>query len=284
MTYGVIVSGNNVTITQIPTANLEIVNYGTPDVTITQPSINTTVTKPNALDVTIGQSAQSTVSSVEYRTGTRTNIVANPSLETNATSWVATSGTVARITTDFYIGNASLRYTNTVAGTTAGGANFQSATGGRNPVDASTAYAITCYVFIPVGQPSVSMRLRRTEFTAVTGGSQVGGILLTSTTTFTAGTGWNRFFKTFTTQAGVAGITCRLEQGVAATLGQIWYIDAVMLEKGSTADYYFDGSYTDTPIDADPVTAWTGTANNSTSIMTQNAAGTLTVTETVLTV
>jgi len=197
---------------------------------------------------------------------TRTNLVVNPSFETNTSSWTGTNGTIARITTDAYVADASLSYTNTVAGTTVGGANFLSPSSGRVAVDALTTYTITCYVYVPVGQPNVSMRFRRTEYTAVTGGSQVGGILLTTTTTFTAGTGWNRFSKTFTTQAGTAALNnARLEQGSAATLGQIWYIDAVMLEKAEAADYYFDGNTNLYPTKYSANSSWTGTANLSNS-------------------
>jgi hypothetical protein len=199
---------------------------------------------------------------------TRTNLVVNPSFETNTTAWTGSSGTIARIETDSYVGKASLSYTNTASGSTSGGANFLSATGGRTAVDASTTYTISCYVFVPVGQASVSMRFRRTEFTAVSGGSQVGGIILSTTTTFTAGSGWNRFSKTFTTQAGVAAIAvARLEQGTAATLGQVFYIDAVMLEKASTADYYFDGNENLYPTNFAANSSWTGIANLSNSIV-----------------
>jgi hypothetical protein len=197
---------------------------------------------------------------------TRTNLVVNPSFETNTTGWIGSFATIARVTTDAYVGNACLSTSPTSATQTCG-ATLQSSSGGRVAVDASSTYTISCYVFVPVGQPTVSMRLRRTEFTAVSGGTQVGSIFTSTTTVFTAGTGWNRFSRTFTTQAGVAAVTLRIEQGAIATIGQIWYIDAVMLEKAGTADYYFDGSVNLYPTKYSANSSWTGTPNLSNSIV-----------------
>jgi len=39
---------------------------------------------------------------------TRTNLVTNPSFETNTTNWYGVSATITRITTDAYIGSACL--------------------------------------------------------------------------------------------------------------------------------------------------------------------------------
>lgn len=197
---------------------------------------------------------------------TRTQIVANPSFEVGTLSWSAVNSTITRITTEKYVGDASLQVAISTSGSTASGVGFLSASNGRVPVDASSQYTISCYVFVPSGQPSVSLRFRWTEFTAVTGGTQVGGTRLTSTTTFTAGSGWNRFSKTFTTQAGVAALaTCRLEQGASSTAGQTFYIDAVMLEKASAVDVYFDGNTNlyDTKYAAN--STWAGTVNRSNS-------------------
>jgi hypothetical protein len=197
---------------------------------------------------------------------TRTNLVVNPSFETNTTGWLGSFATIARVTTDAYVGSACLSTSPTSALQTCG-ANLLSSSGGRVAVDASSTYTISCYVFVPVGQPTVSMRLRRTEFSAVSGGTQVGSIITSTTTVFTAGTGWNRFSRTFTTQAGVAAITLRIEQGATATIGQIWYIDAVMLEKAGTADYYFDGSVNLYPTKYSANSSWTGTPDLSNSIV-----------------
>jgi hypothetical protein len=177
---------------------------------------------------------------------TRTQIIPNPSFEVGTLSWTQSGVTIARSST--------------------AGSVFLSASNGRVPVDASSQYTISCYVFVPTGQPNITMRLRWTEFTAVTGGTQVGGTRLSSAQTITAGAGWTRFSRTFTTQAGVAAIaTTRLENSTLSVTGQFYYIDGVMLEKASAVDVYFDGNTNlyDTKYAAN--STWAGTVNRSDS-------------------
>ena len=278
MTYGVIVSGNNVTITQIPTVNFVITNYGTPSVTITQPSINTTVTKPNTLNVTIGQSTRSTVSSVEYRTGTRTNLVLNPSFEVNTTGWTTNSATQSRITSDSYFGTASNQMVTTVTGMAGNIFTTRNSTYSI-PITPGTTYTVSAYVKRTVGSRTINIRVNtRTTATSTTA-------IETFNSSATSSTSWDRLVLTFT-PTNVTGLFMEVlvRFNSLGAIGDTLLVDGVLAVVGSDPSYYWDGSTTDIPIDNDPVLAWTGTANNSTSIMTQNAAGTLTVTETVLTV
>jgi hypothetical protein len=271
-------NGNNVSITQMPIPNIDIIAYGIPNVTITQTPIDTTITKPDALNVTIRQSTQSTVSSVEYRTGRRTNLVLNPSFEVNTTGWSPNSTTQTRITTDSYFGNASDRLVATTTFTNGGMVLTRNATYAI-PITPGTTYTVSAYIKRTVGSRAINFR-------AITKATAASGTAIeTFNSPTTSSTSWTRIVLTFT-PTNVTGLFMEIfiRNSTAGAVGDTFLVDGVFAVVGSDPSYYWDGSYTDIPIDNDPVIAWTGTANNSTSIMTQNQAGTLTISETNLTV
>jgi hypothetical protein len=171
-----------------------------------------------------------------------TNYIPNPSFETNTTSWAYHSnsgggGSISRVTTEFYSGTASLALT--CAATTNQDARITIS--GLTP---STIYTLQAHIKAPSAGMSTYLD---------------NGI---SSSIYTSTGGWDLMTQTFTANSSsmdmLVGVT-------GASLGQILYIDAVMLEQANEPTTYFDGSITDTTADD---YAWTGVANASTSTRT----------------
>lgn len=175
-----------------------------------------------------------------------TNLVTNPSFEVNTTSWsTVTSGTLTRVTSEFYTGVASMQ--TSVAAINSG---TQITVLSLNP---STTYSFSVYV---KGQIGRSIYLELLELTIA--GAEIGR----NTTAHISMTGdWQRLTVSRTFSTGVRA-NLRIRNG-AGNAAHTFYIDAVQLETGSTATEYFDGSTTDfLPYSY----RWTGTENASTSV------------------
>lgn len=189
-------------------------------------------------------------------TTTRTNLVPNPSFETNTTGWAVSgaAGSVARSTTYSYVGTSSAERSVTGTGT----ANIQSST---IAVTAGATYIGSGYVRSTVARSS---RLVINWYTAALGFiSQSIGTSVTSTTT-----GFTRVSASGTAPATAAFAT-PFFQNLSVAAGESHYWDAMLFESGATLLPYFDGTV------ADPYTgytltaqAWNGTTNNSTSTAT----------------
>jgi hypothetical protein len=168
---------------------------------------------------------------------TRTNLVTNPSFETNTTGWNAVSGaSLSRVTTEAYVGTSSLKVdTSTTVGS---GVNIQPSTPSNGQHIASV------WVKAPAG---TQMRARLSDVTTSS-----------PTTNFTANGAWQRVITPAVTRLTT---TMRID---IHTLGSAvtFYVDAVQLQTGSTATTYFDG---DTPDTFTARNSWTGTPNASTS-------------------
>jgi hypothetical protein len=187
---------------------------------------------------------------------TRTNLVTNPSLETNNTGWSSPqSGSVTRSTTFSLVGGASGRVT---ASSTVDSNMFTfgitfSATG---------THIGSAYIYIPVG----STLAGRTITISYEGGtaSTTNGASIPAT--LVAGS-WVRASRVVTVNAtGSKSIVFRLSGTLSTAVGQTLYIDAALLETGSTLLPYFDGTYADPYPDHTLLSQqWNGTTNNSTS-------------------
>jgi hypothetical protein len=174
-------------------------------------------------------------------TTTTTNLVPNPSFETDTTGWVASDGTLTRITTDSVFGSACGRFDATA---NAGVSILSSVT-------ASQTYTISAYVKGEVGK---TFRLRIEERTA---SDSVGFI---NSSTITANGTWQRL--TVRRNFGATGVVAGLHvQNMFAGAHTI-LIDGAMLTQGETTETYFDGNTTATN---NATFAWTGTVNNSSS-------------------
>jgi hypothetical protein len=172
-------------------------------------------------------------------TTTRTNLVTNPNFETNTTGWAAASSTISRITTAFYIGSACMQMTSTSASDTTARTAYDpntTMTAGQNLI-------ASVYLYNYAG----NNRQHRVDIRCFTSGGGVAGIITGTATTINVGAGWTRLSVTGTTPANTASldvaIFCQVNN---PSLSNVTYIDAVMLETGSTLLSYFDGTYADT--------------------------------------
>lgn len=182
----------------------------------------------------------------------RTNLVTNPSFETNTTTW-GTSGTgttIARITTDFNVGAACLQVTK--AAVTLSGAQVANAT--KIVISPNTNYTASVYVKVPAGNENCDLRLSMLFFDS--GNTQVQSAL-SPTATITAADGWVRLSVSSKSASNAVGVMSRVTQVSVGTAGQKFLVDAAALEKGSKAGTYFDGSTAGG--------SWSGTAHASTS-------------------
>jgi hypothetical protein len=187
---------------------------------------------------------------------TRTNLVTNPSLETNNTGWSAPqSGSVTRSTTFSLVGGASGRVT---ASSTVDSNMFTFGT----TFSATGTHIGSAYIYIPVG----STLAGRTITISYEGGtaSTTNGASIPAT--LVAGS-WVRASRVVTVNAtGSKSIVFRLSGTLSTAVGQTLYIDAALLETGSTLLPYFDGTYADPYPDHTLLSQqWNGTTNNSTS-------------------
>lgn len=166
-----------------------------------------------------------------------TNLITNPSMETNATGWVVDLGIGSRSSGggafgDYYyysqnMGGSSISYTT------------------PNLVNGQQ-YTFSCY-------------LKKTSGSVDWSGSHNAGSIWSESPAVT--TSWQRFSKTFT---ATANTPLEISIGVVGSDNQV-QVDAMMLTTGPTLHDYFDGSSTDT----DDVTYdWTGTAHGSSSTKT----------------
>jgi hypothetical protein len=198
--------------------------------------------------------------STNYRaayTATRTNLVTNPSLETNTTNWASTgSTTFTRITTDAYIGSASGRVTTTGLGQM--GARIMGTS--RIPVIASQVF--TGSVFVK--DESTNAQFRNEIYWYNSGGSLLS--ITTGSATTVSSSAWTRISLSATapTNATMAMLVCQTSTNVVASRSALF--DAALFEQASTLGDYFDGSTAPVSnFDADKTYSWSGTANASTS-------------------
>lgn len=195
---------------------------------------------------------------------TRTNLITNPNFETNTTGWQAlgTGTTITRITTDAYLGSASLQVT---TGTVANSAAITlSASGNRTPVTAGLPYYLSAWVKVPTGQPSCSLRLRTLEFRE--DGTQ-NAAQVSSTTVVSDTDGWVRLsFADTPTGGATPTVTMSFRVEITTSVARTYLVDAVLFEQSSTLLPYFDGTYADTYTDyALTSQGWGGTAHGSAS-------------------
>ena len=200
---------------------------------------------------------------------TRTNLVTNPSFETNTTNWYGVSATITRITTDAYIGSACLAVNKNAV--VIGRVQYANTAANRIPVTPGLTYQFSAYVKVPAGQPSCSLRIRTREYTAV-GTNQQSQI--SSATTVSDTDGWVRLSFADTPIANTVGMDWAIEETTANA--KLWYVDGAIVEQTSTLRPYFDGSYSDswTGYIQDGALSWSGTANASTSSGTWGLIGT----------
>jgi hypothetical protein len=195
-------------------------------------------------------------------TTTRTNLVANPNFEVNTTGWAFAAMSGTRITTSSYIGSASLQLTST----SASDVTSRTAYDPNTVIGAGATLTASCYVFNFAG----NNRGHRIDIRCFTSGGGVAGVITGTATVVNVGSGWTRLSVTGTTPANTASLDVAIFiQTTNPSLSNVTYVDAIMLETGSTLLPYFDGTYADTYTGYTLTEqAWNGTADASTSTAT----------------
>lgn len=165
-----------------------------------------------------------------------TNLVLNPSAETNTTSWLVNLATMTRDTSRAYSGAASVK------------ATWQAATARTSAVRADSAsltidttYTASIWVYVPSGQPDVVISVSGVAYGTVTSVKDQ----------------WVRLSQTFTATNTTTN-DLSVHPNTATVGGEYCYIDAAQIEQKAYATPYADGSL-------GAGHAWTGTAHASSS-------------------
>ena len=178
----------------------------------------------------------------------RTNLITNPSFEVNTTGWTPANCTVARITSDFFVGAACAQTTSTAASFN----NIQSA---LTPVTPNLRYQFSAYAKNVTGST-------RNIYVAIQWFTAAGVFISENNSgaqgTTPAGSGW--VLRNTTGIAPATATQARLvllngQTGMSAGWLTNW--DGVLFEQSSTLGSYFDGSTSGYQ--------WNGTPNASTS-------------------
>ena len=189
----------------------------------------------------------------------RLNLVPNPSFKTNTAFWSfrGTGATITRVIDAFYIGSSCLVVTK---GTGAGAG----AATDRLSVTPSMSYAASGYVEIPTGQEASTLNLTVEWYTALVGGS----LIATTNSTIIALTdadGWYRLAAVATSPNTAVAAVVTITEPTVGTVGQIYRLDAVLLEQSSYVEEYFDDmsqgkrtTLTNTALAAKPAPLFTG--------------------------
>lgn len=189
----------------------------------------------------------------------RTNLIPNPSIETNTTGWTTFGGSIARSTAQAWVGLASL------AGTTNSQGRLEVVS--NSPyyaaVVAGLSYTFSVYVRgVVAGEWALQLNWRDA------GGFSVGSPDLITNLNDTVGA-WTRFEITGVAPVGATQVDVRVSrtQKSAEANTLVAYVDGFMVERAPSAGVYFDGASTDL---TGVVYDWTGTANLSTSTETRS--------------
>jgi len=196
-------------------------------------------------------------------TTTRTNLVTNPNFETNVSLTEVTSpagATITRNTSQAYVGSASCAGTTS---TTAGNLILgTSASSNRLTVVGSQSYTASFAV--------KSATVARTARIRIIWYNSAGASITVSdgTNQSTSTSAWQVMSVTATAPALAVTAIVQLVVLSAGT-SETHYLDAIMLETGSTLLPYFDGTYADAYTGYTLTSQqWNGTANASTSTAT----------------
>lgn len=190
---------------------------------------------PAQVEVQRSDDGGTTYSAVRNGTVTisRWNMLANPSFDTNTTGWTGTNATLSRQTSPTpQSGSGLLQVQSNVPGSTAAAGT---ATGTSGIVVApSTAYILSAY--------ARSASVTRTVTIQIDWYNSAGTFLSSTTTTgaATSTTVWTRYSVTGTSPATAAYARAFIQFNGIVNAGENHYVDAVMLERGSTLDTYID--------------------------------------------
>jgi ABC-type taurine transport system substrate-binding protein len=194
-----------------------------------------------------------------YQGATRTNLAENPNFEINADYWTPAAVTLTRITSAAYIGTACLQ----MSSPTAGDVTARTAYDPNTSIGAGVELTASCYVYNFAG----NNRGHRMDIRCFNSGGSVIQTFTGTVTTVNVGSGWTRLSVTGTTPALTTSVDAVVFcQTTNTSASNVTYVDAVLVERASSALPYFDGTYVDTYSGYTLINqAWNGTANLSTS-------------------
>jgi hypothetical protein len=178
--------------------------------------------------------------------GYRTNLVANPTFEVDTASWTGgAGGVISRTTSEAFIGSASLQVDNSSASFTES-ALFPLVLGEGD-------YIASAYVKLAAGNAPANYFLRYLQYEDLGQTSVSSGNF--GTQALSVSGDWVRLSGTFT-KTGIANYAVIRVVTNSTTNTDVFYVDAVMVEKGTTLGSYYDGSSNG---------FWSGTSHNSIS-------------------
>lgn len=190
-----------------------------------------------------------------------TNLLSNPSLETNTTSWAGSNASITRITSDAFMGSACGQGEITSASTSAYVYQEYAISG------ATTGRIFTASVYVKAASAAdvgKTFALRIGEYGGVVGQTASGYASVTLSAT------WQRVTQTYTlvdNDRTAVRVMCYINR-TDGTLGSRALIDAAQLEERSVVTSYCDGSlgsgYT-----------WNGTGTPHANTSTRTATGAL---------
>jgi hypothetical protein len=170
--------------------------------------------------------------------GYRVNYIKNPSFEVDIAGWTpVASATLARTTSEFYTGVASLSVTNT-SGSAAQFGN--SGTGNMIPLIAGEGtYYVSAYIKLANGNSTANYFIRQLQYENEAGLSTVSaGNVGTQTLSYTGN--WVRLSAPITKASNANFMIIRVVTA-STVANEVFYVDSVMLEKSNSLGSYFDG-------------------------------------------
>jgi len=168
----------------------------------------------------------------------RTNLVANPSFETDTAGWILNGAgtTIARVTSDSLFGSASLEVTKAAIAT----AGARLVSGGLIPVTAGDVLIASAYVKVPAGNENTNVRVI-IGWLDSPGTTQVGTNTNGTPQVVTSSSGWVRLTAgPATAPAGAFNARVFVVTVAAETAGQKFLVDGVLVERDTTVYRYFD--------------------------------------------
>lgn len=194
--------------------------------------------------------------------GARVNLINNPSFETGTTGWAVNAGvSFVQSSEQAYAGSSSLKCTVTSAASTSGIIN--SLTTLRARITPGLGYVGSAYVYNGAAATR-EFRIRAAGYDLASGSK---GVTAGSFVSAPPGQ-WTRVSVAFTAPAGSEMGALLIEGnhvgGNGIQVGDVFYVDAVQLELGSSPTAYLDGA--NGGVWLDPRTGYLGTAHQSPSV------------------
>jgi hypothetical protein len=166
----------------------------------------------------------------------RTNTIYNPSFKDGITGWSATvAASIARNTSEGFFGSSCLQVTKGVESNS--GAYTSS---NISPVSIGLTYAVSAYVKVPEGYENADLKLYVAWYNSTNnaGATQVGSNEFSLVSIIYSGDSWTRLGDFFTAPAGANGMRVGVVQDSTGSNGEIFLIDAVLVENSSFINQY----------------------------------------------